>query len=105
MAELLVERGQIPGDSPQTLTGLDNTLHDTTGRWSIMTTRMCGGVIVLDRGNWEPVCFLYAPGSGESKFPSRKSAATRTRGKSSSKRWEIPFMRPASIQRAPTSSS
>jgi hypothetical protein len=60
MAELLVERGQIPGDSPRTLTGLDNAVHDTTGRWSVLTTRMCGGVIVLDRGNWEPVCFLYA---------------------------------------------
>ena len=72
MAELLVERGQIPGDSPQTLTGLDNTLHDTTGRWSIMTTRMCGGAIVMDRGNWEPVCFLYAPGTSESNIPVKK---------------------------------
>ena len=61
MAELLVERGQIPGDSPRTLTGLDNAIHDTTGRWSILTTRMCGGVVVIDRNNWEPVCFLYAP--------------------------------------------
>jgi hypothetical protein len=59
MAELKVERGEIPGNSPRTLTGLDNAIHDTTGRWSVLTTRMCGGVIVLDRRNWEPVCFLY----------------------------------------------
>jgi hypothetical protein len=72
MAELLVERGQIPGDSPKTLTGLDNGIHDTTGRWSILTTRMCGGVIVIDRNNWEPVCFLYACGRGPSNFPVKK---------------------------------
>ncbi len=72
MAELLVERGQIPGDSPHTLTGLDNTLHNPTGRWSIMTTRMCGGAIVLDRSNWEPVCFLYSPGNGDSNIPIQK---------------------------------
>jgi hypothetical protein len=72
MAELLVERGQIPGDSPRSLTGLDNALHDTTGRWSVLCTRMCGGVIVIDRANWEPVCFLYACGSGESNLPIKK---------------------------------
>jgi hypothetical protein len=72
MAELLVERGQIPGDSPKTLTGLDNAIHDTTGRWSILTTRMCGGVIVVDRNNWEPVCFLYGPGQGPSNFRVKK---------------------------------
>jgi len=73
MAELLVERGQIPGSSPMTLTGLDNAIHDTSGRWSVLTTRMCGGVIVIDRNNWEPVCFLYAPeNSTESNLPIRK---------------------------------
>jgi hypothetical protein len=72
MAELLVERGQIPGDAPQTLTGLDHAVHDTTGRWSVLTTRMCGGVIVIDRNNWEPVCFLYACGNGQSNIPVKK---------------------------------
>jgi hypothetical protein len=72
MAELLVERGQIPGDAPRTLTGLDHALHDTTGRWSILNLRMCGGVIVIDRRNWDAVCFLYAPGQGESNLPVRK---------------------------------
>ena len=59
-AELLVERGQIPGDSPSTLTGLDFCLHDPRGRYSLMGTRMCGGAIVLDRQNMEPVCFIQA---------------------------------------------
>ena len=72
MAELLVERGQIPGDSPQTLTGLDNTVHDPRGRFSVLTTRMCGGTIVVDRNNYEPVCFLYACGSGVSNIPVKK---------------------------------
>ena len=43
MAELLVERGQIPGDSPQTLTGLDAVVHHPRNRWSAMVLRMCGG--------------------------------------------------------------
>lgn len=72
MAELLVERGQIPGSSPQTLTGLDNTVHDTSGRWSVLVNRMCGGAIVVDRRNWEPVCFLYACGNGVSNLPVKK---------------------------------
>ena len=46
-------------------------VHDTTGRRSIMTMRMCGGVIVMDRDNWEPVCFLYAR-SSESNIPVKK---------------------------------
>lgn len=64
MAELLVERGQVPGDRPKELTGLDFALHDTRGRWSVMGMRMCGGVIVVDRQNWEPVCFLFANEQG-----------------------------------------
>ncbi|MFM7148363.1 MAG: hypothetical protein ACKO23_00810 [Gemmataceae bacterium] len=72
MAELLVERGQIPGDSPRSLTGLDNAIHDTTGRFSILTARMCGGVVVVDRKNWEVVCFLYAPEGSSSNIPAKK---------------------------------
>lgn len=60
MAELLVEKGQIPGDSPQTLTGLDFCLHDPRNRFSLMGMRMCGGGLVFDRQNMEPVCFLMA---------------------------------------------
>jgi hypothetical protein len=82
MAELLVERGQIPGDSPHTLTGLDFALHDTRGRWSVMGLRMCGGCIVLDRANWEPVCYLFANEIGKDNIPLTKvSSAPDT--------WEI----------------
>lgn len=76
MAELLVERGQIPGDSPQTLTGLDFAQHDPRGRFSVMCTRMCGGAIVLDRKNWEPVCFLYAPEQGHHNVPVKKVSSS-----------------------------
>jgi len=72
MAELLVERGQIPGDSPRTLTGLDNVTHDPRGPWSAMCLRMCGGVIILDRSNWQPVCFLNATDRGEDNIPVKK---------------------------------
>jgi hypothetical protein len=72
MAELLVERGQIPGDSPQTLTGLDFCLHDPRNRFSVMGTRMCGGVFVVDRTDFEPVCFLQANEGSNDNFPLHK---------------------------------
>lgn len=72
MAELLVERGQIPGDSPSTLTGLDFCLHDPRGRYSLMGTRMCGGAFVLDRQNMEPVCFIQANEGSNDNFAVRK---------------------------------
>jgi hypothetical protein len=76
MAELLVERGQLPGDSPQTLTGLDFAQHDTRGRFSMMCLRMCGGAICLDRKNWEPVCFLYAAEQGQDNVPVKKVSSS-----------------------------
>ncbi len=72
MAELLVERGQVPGSSPQTLTGFDHVTHDPRGRFSTMITRMCGGAVVVDRASYEPVCFLYACGDGVSNLPVKK---------------------------------
>jgi hypothetical protein len=65
MSELLVERGQIPGDSPHTLTGLDFALHDPRDRFSVLGLRMCGGGLILDRKNWEPVCFISADEKGK----------------------------------------
>lgn len=87
MAELLVERGQIPGDSPRTLTGLDNVTHDPQEPWSAMCLRMCGGVIIMDRNSWEPVCFLNATARGEDNLPIIKVS-------SSPDTWEIklPFV-------------
>lgn len=76
MAELLVERGQIPGDSPHTLTGLDFSQHDPRGRFSVSVMRMCGGGIVIDRKNWEPVCFLYGAEKGEHNIPIKKISSS-----------------------------
>jgi hypothetical protein len=60
MAELRVERGQVPGNDPRGLTGLDFCLHDPRGRYSLMGLRMCGGGFIVDRTTFEPVCFLQA---------------------------------------------
>jgi len=60
MAELRVERGQVPGNDPRALTGLDFCLHDPRGRYSLMGLRMCGGGFIVDRTNFEPICFLQA---------------------------------------------
>lgn len=72
MAELLVERGQIPGDSPHTLTGLDFALHDPRNRFSTLGLRMCGGCFIIDRQNWEPVCFVSADEKGKDNYPLKK---------------------------------
>ncbi|WP_406698322.1 hypothetical protein V5E97_05630 [Singulisphaera sp. Ch08] len=76
MAELLVERGQIPGDAPQSLTGLDFALHDPRDRFSVLGLRMCGGGIILDRQNWEPVCFISADENGKDNYPLKKVSST-----------------------------
>ncbi len=72
MAELRVERGQIPGNDPRGLTGLDFCLHHPGNRHSLMGLRMCGGGFILDRSNWEPLCFLQANEGIEDNFPVRK---------------------------------
>jgi thiocyanate desulfurase len=72
MAELLVERGQIPGASPHTLTGLDFALHDPRDRFSVLGLRMCAGGIIVDRKNWEPVCFISADEKGPANHPLKK---------------------------------
>ncbi|MFO0879475.1 MAG: hypothetical protein U0840_19175 [Gemmataceae bacterium] len=76
MAELLVERGQIPGDDPMALTGLDFALHHPGNRWSVLGLRMCGGGFILDRKNWEPVCFVQANDGIQDNFPLKKVSNT-----------------------------
>jgi thiocyanate desulfurase len=76
MAELLVERGQIPGASPHTLTGLDFALHDPRNQFTAMGLRMCGGCIIMDRKNWEPRCFLQANKGCEANVPVKKVSGT-----------------------------
>ena len=72
MAELLVERGQTPGDSPHTLTGLDFCLHDPRNRYSIAGLRMCGGGFVIDRTTMEPICYLLANEGLADNWPVKK---------------------------------
>jgi len=72
MAELRVERGQIPGNDPRGLTGLDFCLHEPAGRYSLMGLRMCGGGFIIDRNNFEPVCFIQANEGMQDNFPLTK---------------------------------
>ena len=72
MAELRVERGQIPGNDIRGLTGLDFCLHDPGHRYSLMGLRMCGGGFIMDRKNWEPICFLQANEGMQDNFPIKK---------------------------------
>ena len=62
MGEYLVEKGQIPGASPQTLTGLDATVHHPGNRY---TTLICipAVAIVIDRktGSRWRACIPEAP--------------------------------------------
>jgi hypothetical protein len=37
---------------------------------------MCGGAIVLDRRNWEPVCFLYGAEQGQDNVPVKKISSS-----------------------------
>jgi hypothetical protein len=72
MAENLVERGQIPGDSPQTLTGLDAVVHHPDNRYSALILRMCAAALIVDRTNWEPVTCLHMPKGSPGNLPVNK---------------------------------
>jgi len=72
MAELRVERGQIPGSDPRGLTGLDFCLHDPVRKLSLMGLRMCGGGFIIDRANFEPICYIQANEGSRDNFPVRK---------------------------------
>lgn len=84
MAELLVERGQIPGASPQTLTGLDATVHHPGNRYTALINRMAACAIILDRTTWEPVTCLHTPEGSPGNLPIKKVA-------SAPDVWEIKF--------------
>jgi thiocyanate desulfurase len=75
MAELLVERGQIPGDSPETLTGLDAVVHHPNNRWSAVILRMCSAALIVDRSTWEPVTCLHMPKGSPGNLPVKKVGA------------------------------
>lgn len=61
MAENLVYTGQLPGDSPRTLTGLDAVVHHPGNRYSALIIRMLSAAVIIDRTTWEPVACLHNP--------------------------------------------
>ncbi len=61
MAENLVYTGQLPGDSPRTLTGLDAVVHHPGKRYSALIIRMLSCAVIVDRDTWEPVTCLHNP--------------------------------------------
>src|SRR5205823_279832 len=75
MGELLVERGQIPGDAPQTLTGLDAVVHHPNNRWSALVLRMAAAALILDRKTWEPVTCLHTPEGSPDNLAVKKVAS------------------------------
>lgn len=84
MGELLVERGQIPGASPQTLTGLDATVHHPGGRYTILILRMCAAALVVDRKTWDIVTCLHSPENSPGNIPVKKVG-------SGPDAWEVAF--------------
>jgi len=75
MAENLVEHGEIPGPSPQTLTGLDAVVHHPNNRWSALINRMANCAIILDRTTWEPVTCLHMPENSPGNLPIKKTGS------------------------------
>jgi hypothetical protein len=76
MAENLVEFGQLPGDSPRTLSGLDAVVHHPGNRYSALILRMVSSALIIDRTTWEPVACLHMPEGSPANLPVRKVAPT-----------------------------
>jgi hypothetical protein len=72
MAELLVERGQIPGASPMTLCGADGVVHHPGNRYSAVVVRLAGAGVIIDRQTFEPVACLHTPEGGPGNLPVKK---------------------------------
>jgi thiocyanate desulfurase len=75
MAEALVWRGQIPGESPQTLAGLDAVVHHPGNRYSALVLRMPAAAMIIDRTTWEPACCLHMPEGSPGNLPVKKVAS------------------------------
>ncbi len=72
MGESKVERGEIPGASPHTLSGLDAVVHHPNNRWSALICRMAACAIIIDRTTWEPVTCLHTPEHSPGNVPITK---------------------------------
>lgn len=84
MAESLVYRGLLPGESPRTLTGLDAVVHHPGHRYSALILRMPAAALIVDRKNWEPICCLHTPEGSPDNLPIKKVS-------SSPDAWEVVF--------------
>jgi thiocyanate desulfurase len=84
MAEYLVYTGQLPGESPRTLCGLDAVVHHPGNRYSAMVIRMCSAAVILDRHSWEPVTCLHNPEGSPGNLPVKKVS-------SNPDMWDIEF--------------
>ena len=72
MAENLVYTGQLPGDSPRTLCGLDAVVHHPGNRYSALIIRMCSAAVIVDRHSWEVVACLHNPEGSPGNLPVKK---------------------------------
>jgi len=84
MAEYLVYTGQLPGDAPRKLCGLDAVVHHPANRYSAMVIRMCSAALIMDRQTWEPVCCLHMPEGSPGNLPVKKVS-------SNPDTWEVEF--------------
>ncbi len=65
MAENLVSAGQIFGDNPKSLSGLDAVVHHPGNKYSALIIRMLSCAVIVDRDTWEPVACLNNPEGSE----------------------------------------
>lgn len=84
MAEYLVYTGQLPGDSPRTLSGLDAVVHHPGNRYSALIIRMLSAAVIVDRTTWEPVACLHNPEGSPDNLPITKVCSTPDT-------WEVKF--------------
>lgn len=84
MAENLVYTGQLPGDSPKSLTGLDAVVHHPGNKYSALILRMLSAAVILDRDTWEPVACLHNPEGSQDNLPIKKIS-------SNPDTWEVSF--------------
>ncbi len=84
MAEDLVYTGQLPGDSPRTLSGLDAVVHHPGNRYSALIIRMLSCAVIIDRTTWEPVACLHNPEGSPDNLQIHKVHTTPDT-------WEIKF--------------
>lgn len=84
MAEDLVAKGQIPGDKPKELTGLDAVVHHPGGIYSALIIRMLSTAVIVDRRTYEPVACLHMPEGSDDNLK-----VTKMHGNPDT--WEIKF--------------